>query len=184
MTTHNMPTASVFQETVAVQRVTKTLPIERMFRFDSTACEDCYASGQYAVGARCYSCNGLGRRFTVEVRSIIREVMAMLQIGNEALDSHGRWWDSLAWTIGATAVAPGMQVRRIASQYDLGAFDTVTRIEELTLGSRRFYFEGGAVIVATSATSFERKLTPFELDRCDVFMSQFVRWGVTEASEA
>lgn len=160
----------------------KTLPIERMFVFDSTPCDDCRASGQYALAARCYSCNGLGRRFTVDVRSVIREVMAMLHIDPAALDSHGRWWPNMANTIGAAAVTAGMRVRLIrgGSATDAPLFDVVTRIEDLTSWTRRFHFEGGTIAVASSTASFERELSDFEKDRADVFMSQFVGRGVVE----
>lgn len=158
----------------------RLLPIERAFRFDSTPCDECAGSGQYALGARCYTCWGFGRRFTLDARAIIRDVCTMLAI-TDCIDSHGRW-QSDRITVAGRDLAVGMHVLPLGVRFgDAVQFDVIARIEDLNPYSRRVHFARGGTVVATLITTFERHLTEYDLDRVDVWCAALLGRGVSEA---
>ena len=159
----------------------KYLPFERAYALESSPCDRCAGSGRYGAGVRqCHNCRGLGRTITRAGRALFYELAELLGKPVLARESRipVRHFDRLL----AKQLRPGMRVARI--RYNAFRDYRELRTVEPRETTIRLTFDDGTVQAPGSLETYDRELTPAELDRAEELLASRVGAGAEPIAKA
>jgi len=159
----------------------KLLPFEGRYLLESNPCPKCGGSGRYSASTpglppECWNCRGTGRKPTpraLELYYLISEALEAPVVAT------GRFEPEHLEMLLGRQLRVGMAVRPLNTREPVRE---IRRLTPLQLGSRRAEFADGSVLAISPTASFVRRLTSYEIETIQTFMSSLLGDGVVEAT--